>query len=380
MQAYRWPLFVVVWVSLGWAAVGGDAGDRREPGRPVGLSGGLRDGRGGTAACAVGVRSGLLGGADVRALRGVCGGPGFGQHGGVVGGIVWARGRGAAASSVGVRLSRPSFELSRSGMEVQRPRPRGASGGSNGTLRAAGFDPGGHGMSDPRMRSTTWIWQTSRGSHVTGDPADALALALRPSGSGQRTYRPGDVFRDCAECPEMVVLPSGGLALGRYEVTVGEYRAFVSATGGTGDDRWWGHGLFLSTHRHPVVYVSWNDAQAYVSWLSRTTGATYRLPTEAEWERAASGSPVGVGCALRISSPGACPVGFYGANPAGLSDMLGNTWEWTSDCWEGGCDRRVLRGSSWHFYAEALRPRARVRFTTGNRSSDVGFRVSRTLD
>ena len=99
----------------------------------------------------------------------------------------------------------------------------------------------------------------------------------------------------------MVVLPGGGLAMGRYEVTVGEYQVFASATGGGagggcialgGGDSWRNPG-FPQTDRHPVTCVSWDDAQEYVSWLSRRTGATYRLPTEAEWERAASGSQPG---------------------------------------------------------------------------------------
>ncbi len=110
--------------------------------------------------------------------------------------------------------------------------------------------------------------------------------------------RAGEVFRDCDGCPEMVVLPGGDLALGQYEVTVGEYRAFASVTGGgagggcsTGvnSDSWRDPG-FPQTDRHPVTCVSWDDAQEYVSWLSRTAGAAYRLPTEAEWDRAAAGS------------------------------------------------------------------------------------------
>ena len=177
----------------------------------------------------------------------------------------------------------------------------------------------------------------------------------------------------------MVVLVGGVLAMGRYEVTVGEYRAFVSATGGTGDDSWRDH-WFPQTDRHPVGFVSWDAAQEYVSWLSRRTGATYRLPTEAEWERAAAGSPDGVGCGGRSLDEGTCPVGSYGANAAGLSDMVGNVWEWTSDCWEGDCGRRVLRGGSWGHDAEDLRLGARDWDSTADRYYGQGFRVSRTLD
>ena len=128
-----------------------------------------------------------------------------------------------------------------------------------------------------------------------------------------------------------------------------------------------------------MTCVSWDDAQEYVSWLSRRTGATYRLPTEAEWERAAAGSPDGVGCGGR-SPEGTCPVGQYGTNAAGLSDMVGNVWEWTLDCWEGDCGRRVLRGGSWSGNAVVLLPGARVGLTTALRVPRRGFRVSRTLD
>ena len=130
-----------------------------------------------------------------------------------------------------------------------------------------------------------------RRSGGVGSPASrsrvsgAGAAAFRGVAGDDAPRRAWDVFRDCAECPEMVVMAGGGLALGRYEVTVGEYRAFVSSTGGTGDDRWRDDAWFPQTDRHPVVYVSWDDAQAYVSWLSRTTGASYRLPTDSEWER-----------------------------------------------------------------------------------------------
>ena len=101
------------------------------------------------------------------------------------------------------------------------------------------------------------------------------------------------VFRDCSVCPTMVVMPERRLALGRYEVTVGEYRAFAEATaGGAGGgcdaslfvtpDSWRDPG-HPQTDRHPVTCLSWDDAQEYASWLSRKTGAEYRLPRETEW-------------------------------------------------------------------------------------------------
>ena len=166
-------------------------------------------------------------------------------------------------------------------------------------------------------------------------PVVEEGLGLDRAARADARPQPGAVFRDCEVCPEMVVMPDGRLALGRYEVTVGEYRAFASATGGGGDGcvfgDSWQNPSFSQTDRHPVTCVSWDDAQAYVSWLSRTTGATYRLPTDAEWERAATSSQRGCDEG-RTGNRGTCPVGSYGANGVGLSDMVGNLWEWTEDC------------------------------------------------
>ena len=220
------------------------------------------------------------------------------------------------------------------------------------------------------------------GAQVSGLTAPAFATA---AGADVRR-RPGAVFRDCAECPEMVVMPGGNLAMGRYEVTVEEYRAFESTTGGrTGagcytvrDESWRWNAGFPQTDRHPVTCVSWDDAQAYVAWLTRTSGMTYRLPSETEWEQAAAGSQRGCD-RERTGNWATCPVGSYGSNPAGLSDMVGNVWEWTEDCWEGDCGRRVLRGASWGRSVEIQRPGARNRNRADDRNDVTGFRVSRTL-
>ena len=221
-------------------------------------------------------------------------------------------------------------------------------------------------------------------------PVGAVALDDPSEPAAAPPRRPGDVFQDCDICPEMVVLPGGGLALGRYELTVGEYRAFSSATGGNRDgcsnrSRSWAERGFLGqTDRHPVVCVSWNDAQAYVSWLSGRTGVAYRLPSETEWDGAATGSPPG--CYYhRTGNLGTCPVGHSGWNGLGLSDMAGNAWEWTSDCWEGDCGRRVLKGGSWSSSGRGshwLGHRSAVRTSgaPGRRSYGIGFRVLRPLD
>ncbi len=150
--------------------------------------------------------------------------------------------------------------------------------------------------------------------------------------------------------------------------------------------------------------VNWDDAQAYVAWLSRKTGKPYRLLSEAEWEYAAqagSGREARganqancVGCGSRWGGRQAAPAGSFAANAFGLHDMLGNVWEWTADCWNaspdaasadgsarlgGDCSRRVLRGGSWSSGPEDTRSAFRGRFPSDLRVGDDGVRVARTL-
>ncbi len=243
----------------------------------------------------------------------------------------------------------------------------------------------------------------------------------------------GAVFRECPECPEMVVVPAGEFmmgsppseegrvdnegpvhrvtiaepfAVGVYEVTFEEWDACVSGGGCGGyrpDDEGWGRG------GRPVIRVSWDDAQAYVAWLSGKTGEAYRLLSEAEWEYAARagtttryhwGDDVGrnrancYGDQCGDSWEYTAPVGSFGANGFGLHDMHGNVWEWVEDCrndgyagapsdgsaWESGdCSLRGLRGGSWDFDPRFLRAADRGWYVTEGRSGDSGFRVSRTL-
>ena len=282
-----------------------------------------------------------------------------------------------------------------------------------------------------------------------------------------RRKKPGDTFRDCPECPEMVVVPSGRFrmgspeseegrrddgregpvhpvtigrpfAVGVYEVTRGEFARFASATGrSTGNSCWvydgevwkersgrhWKSPGFRQTDDHPVVCVNWNDAQAYVRWLSGRTGKKYRLLSEAEWEYVAragtrtarywgegeSGQCVYANGADRTAKRHnsgwtvadcddghyqTAPVGSFHANGYKLHDVLGNVWEWTEDCWNdsyqgaprdgsawtsGECGRRVLRGGSWSDVPGFLRSANRSRDTAGFRFNYDGFRVARTL-
>ena len=155
-----------------------------------------------------------------------------------------------------------------------------------------------------------------------------------------------------------------------------------------------------------MINVSWNDAQAYVRWLSESTGAAYRLPSESEWEyaaRAGTTTPFHTGSTISTDQANyggnrgsTTPAGTFALNAFGLYDMHGNVWEWVEDCWHddyggapsdgtawtrgGDCGRRVLRGGSWDSVPRYLRSANRTGYTTGYRLGLAGFRVSRTLD
>ncbi|MGZ8294870.1 MAG: bifunctional serine/threonine-protein kinase/formylglycine-generating enzyme family protein [Telluria sp.] len=217
------------------------------------------------------------------------------------------------------------------------------------------------------------------------------------------------------ETPQRWVGVEQPFALGRFPVTVGEWRLFAEATGwrGHGDIDWNAPG-FPQDDEHPVVGVSWNDAQQYVHWLAAQTGKPYRLPSEAEWEyacRAGTKTAFSFGDTIDTSLAnydgnysyngslkgvfrgGTTPVGSFAPNPWGLYDMHGNVWEWVQDvahdtyngapadarAWEEGGDpgRRILRGGSWLYHPRYLRSALRNSYAAANGNDIVGFRVAR---
>ncbi|MBU6367967.1 MAG: SUMF1/EgtB/PvdO family nonheme iron enzyme, partial [Gemmatimonadetes bacterium] len=226
--------------------------------------------------------------------------------------------------------------------------------------------------------------------------AQARPAAPAPSTTAPAETRPAQVAgpgKDCAECPEMVRIPGRSFMAGKYEVTFAEWDACVAGGGCNGyrpEDRGWGRG------RRPVINVNWNDAQAYVQWLSNRTGKRYRLLTSEEWEFAARAGttseyswgneePVCNESARNGANFDACPddrtrpVGSFPANGFGLHDVHGNVWEWVEDCYEGNCRRRVLRGCSWFNNPQDLRSADRIGDVPSDRSGLIGFRVARTL-
>ncbi len=300
----------------------------------------------------------------------------------------------------------------------------------------------------------------NRWSESSREPAaqDTAVEALMDASNASEIDSPtsSTVFRDCAECPELVVVPAGEfvmgpptadgrltddmelghkvtlenpLAVGIYEVTRREFAGFVEASGHIPgqscgilrDDVWrtepglaWSSPGFAQDDGHPVACVSWWDANAYVEWLSRETGKSYRLLSESEWEYAARAGTsnrrywddaseqcryanAGDRSAPCLDGyPNTAPVGSYEPNEFGLYDVLGNVWEWTKDCWHegyegaptdgrawdesGDCTLRVVRGASWLNPPRYLDAFLRNSVSNGYRDSTVGFRVSRELD
>lgn len=209
--------------------------------------------------------------------------------------------------------------------------------------------------------------------------------------------------------------------IGKYEVTVGDFKIFIHETGYKTDAEredgclsWmktgWRKGLevnwkrpgFLQTDKHPVTCVSWQDVSEYLEWKRQKTGLRYRLPTEAEWEYAARGG----GLHMKFSSrpkemnqyawystnanKKTHPIGKKKSNGLGLYDMSGNVWEWTQDRYSetyyASAERsnpqgpetgkgRVMRGGSWYVSAQGLLPSHRNWTYPNKRYTSLGFRL-----
>jgi formylglycine-generating enzyme required for sulfatase activity len=252
------------------------------------------------------------------------------------------------------------------------------------------------------------------------------AVGLAAEAQTAAAPKPGEVFRDCPDCGEMVVVPAGEFdmgsadnpteapqhhvaiaspfAIGRREVTFAEWDLCVAASvcKYSPGDHGWGRG------NRPVIDVSWDDVKFFIAWLSQKTGHPYRLPTEAEWEYAARagttspfwwGRDAGVGHAKCEDCGGdparqTVPTGSFRPNAFGLYDTTGNAAEWVQDCWNpsyrgapangsawtaGDCSLRVLRGGSFANKATAGRSAARFRYDEDIRYYANGFRLARDL-
>ncbi len=274
------------------------------------------------------------------------------------------------------------------------------------------------------------------------DRAEAPEMVIAPTGTFTMGSSEAEMSRSTNERPMHVVTIAHPFAVGRFEVTRGEFAIFSRAANrvietncvtdraapGSGPPNTvnaanfgrdpqgsWADPAFAQTDDHPVVCVSWNDAQAYVAWLSQITGKHYRLLTEAEWEyvaRAGAATPYWWGssathdnanygaetCCSGLAAGSdnwvnTSPVGSFGSNAFGLFDTSGNVWEWVQDCYgpysegrntaaasepDANCER-VIRGGSWVNYPLYIRPAVRGWINSNFRDSYLGFRVARDL-
>jgi formylglycine-generating enzyme required for sulfatase activity/serine/threonine protein kinase len=319
-------------------------------------------------------------------------------------------------------------------------------------------------------------YQTYRAWHTVAAGAREVVVALQPVAPDRPAFQVfQDPQNDGTRGPAMVVIPAGefwmgspesevgrepgeakerrhrvqierAFALGQREVTVGEFRRFVDASGyqteaerdvgakgcyawDAKDGKWnWRAGLiwrkpgYEQKDSHPVVCVSWNDANRYAEWLAKQTGQAYRLPTEAEWEYAARagtmtarywGEDPNQACryanvADQTKGPEnkvwtekhdcsdgywyTAPVGSFQPNPWKLYDMLGNAWEWTCSAYakdydgsEEKCTDKVttgplaVRGGSWRHLPAWVRSAFRAGVDPTARNYALGFRLARSL-
>lgn len=265
---------------------------------------------------------------------------------------------------------------------------------------------------DARLHvAAAWPAPGTSSGRAAAKPQTRRAIpVMGGSPEGPVVLTPGTIFRDCANCPDMVVVPAGSYmmgdapgeaervevprryrgrseprheveipapyAIGRFELRRVDFARFVQDTGRIVQGCWafsrrgwvfrdelsWVYPGFTQTAQDPVVCVSWDDAQAYTYWLSAQTRQRYRLPTEAEWEWAARagsatarpwGEEIGRnfancrGCGSRWDNHRTAPVRSFPENAFYLNDMLGNAAEWVEDCWHETYHQAPGDGSAW---------------------------------
>jgi formylglycine-generating enzyme required for sulfatase activity/uncharacterized caspase-like protein len=252
------------------------------------------------------------------------------------------------------------------------------------------------------------LTQTPDASCGSASLASVNSRAPRPlSASEECSLKPKDVFKECDQCPEMVVVPAKSFvmgspsndssryndeepqhsvniprpfAVGKFHVTVEQFALFAAEVdyqlreectvfeSGKWEDnrpgRSWRNPGFSQSGLHPVVCVNWDDARAHSEWLSRKTGKEYRLLSEGEWEYAARAGTTthyffgddekqlchyanGTGLSCSDRHEYTAPVGSYTPNAFGLHDMYGNAWQWVEDCWHENYAGAPSDGTAW---------------------------------
>ena len=328
---------------------------------------------------------------------------------GSIRGEFYFRGTGAGA---GVQLA--SARAEPTGRPAQGDPEEDAWASTKAANTAAAYDAYLNEYPKGRYASAARIGKVAVQGQSSPQPTAQQAVQPRPASTS--TYTPGQVFKDCTDCPEMVVIPAGsfemggsgsdekpvhrvnfrGLAVGKTHVTQGQWQAVMGGN----------PSKFTPCGQDcPVEQVNWSDAQAFIQKLNHMTGAQYRLPSEAEWEYACraggrdeycGGDNVdAVGWYIANSGETTHPVAQKQANAFGLYDMSGNVYQWVEDCfhdnysgapadggaWTTGCsgNYRVLRGGSWINNSAVLRSANRNLNTPDFREYYVGFRLARAL-
>ena len=284
----------------------------------------------------------------------------------------------------------------------------------------------------PLLLLAGFFASTAEPGATVGNPAQQGAVDLIFSDRFEEV-----LFKDCAECPTMMMIPAGtfiqgspqsepqsldnerpqrevtvpAFAMGQTQVTFDEWDTCVADGGCTQNpgDEDWGRG------NRPVIHVSWDDAQEYVTWLSARTGHDYRLPSESEWEYATRAGTTGrfntgncissaqanflgtvpaQGCPAGIARSQTVPVASFAPNVFGLYDTHGNGAEWVQDCWNvnykgaptngsawmaGDCSRALLRSGSWFGGGNSQRSAIRTLNSRSTRNRHMGFRVARSI-
>ena len=321
-----------------------------------------------------------------------------------------------------------------------------------------GLPKSGEGFTQPGIEFVAGAASGPQPASKASEPVASAAASSAPVVNDSRA------IKDCADCPDLIPVPAGqfsmgttpaapgaaveasespshivtvsSFAIGQDAVTRGQFSAFVTAANyqsdaerlggcfGLAGENWefkpkvtWRRPGYPQDDDHPVVCITWNDANAYLKWLSTTTGKKYRLPTEAEREYAARAgtteaywwgnsitleqanfrddAPAASGANKRPSRMATVPVRQFAANAFGLYNVHGNVWEWVQDCqhnnyrsapidgsaWTSNCvgKRRGARGGGWADPAAGLRSVQRTWFEPDLPSYAGGFRVARDL-
>lgn len=277
---------------------------------------------------------------------------------------------------------------------------------------------------EPEVQISSTLPEPARATMTGTEPKDTAPAGQSDEVEEQQTYLAGETvsypLKDGSHSPVLVVIPRGtyqmgssddraepderpshaveiahSFAMGAYEVTEQDFSSFLASVGNASKQTSSGNSKL------PVTFVSWNEAKAYVNWLTTQTGQRFRLPTEAEWEYVArAGSSIEPDPGSTLSSAdsssgdplsGPIEVGRHQPNQFSIYDMQGNVWEWTEDCWNadyskahgngaalttGDCSRHVIRGGAWNSPQTLQRATNRSAGLSETQSRYIGFRVA----